>query len=618
MPTSFSKILSPERAASDVLDADTLLGAAVREVAGTSGGGPATASKSYALSTLPVRGYNRRRYAQSIYARNICTLADGRVATVVIDEDQHPTLCVRAADSDLWETVLDLRDVPGDPFGVQVDDSHNTYSVIEDAAGYVHIMGNLHTEVMKYARTTTAGNLATFAAATVGGTSDHWDKVSYPDLFLVDGSLMLLYRNGLATQGVTYLQRFNTGTQTWTEVRTVLDGDPSAEGPYSCAALVHEGKFGMFVTWREGGAADTNSGYNFIESADLGATWTRADGTAQPMPMTHANSVDIITLEQGSGFINQCGGAYDENGHPRSGATLYDGDGNTQYNLIHFNGTTWATEQVSAFTTRMETVGLTTLQLVVARPDIVCHNGRDYLIGRATNDGHNGSPLIFDATPGADHRPAPIADMDLAGWEPGAIDLNGLATGKVNMLLTTIDQANDSELNWNRQWLGLLTIDLSHLATLTAGGTRVPTIRALPGAATTQYVAAVGGTVEGDVASSVLAHGNVPARVVGPGCRVFVKLRGRFIFNSGTTTATAYLRAQPVGGALSTEDVCKFTMSSSIQGVWESPWEPLAFTPYVEVDGTRRDTRLVPRFVADNAAGVTVESWSIIVGVLNA
>lgn len=623
----YVEILSPTRAASDLLNPSSALGEAALELLDQAAGARAALpGRALATRTLPIAGWNTRRFQQSVYSRNIHTTPDGVVYVAVWGFDKNPYLCIGRVGSERW-TLLNLRTIPGDPFGELVDDVHNTLSVITDASGRIHVWGNVHTTPLRYARTSAPGDPSTFAAATIPGGHT---EVTYPDPFMVDGVLLLMYRNGYATEGQTYLTRWDDAAATWSTPKMLVNGAPSKEGPYASPVLVYRGqngrwKFGFFGTWRSDGSAHTCSGFWFVESDDFGATLTRADGAVQAMPMTHANSVDVIPVAHGSGIVNQEGGAYDEHGRPRCAITLYDAAGKTQYHLVHYDGAVWGNEQLTEFTKRMETgtaeQAVTTLLLDVARPHLVCYDGRDYLLGRTTYDGHNGRPFIIDATPGADHRPAHIADMDLVGWEPGAFDLGGIARGELNILITPIDQHADSERNYDRQWLGVITIRLDRLADVRAGLVKLPTIRPLPGtSAATPYAAVVGGTAEAAVPRDVLARAFIASRTNFPGRRLFVKARGRIGYNTGTSSGAIFLRASnPNATPTSEEDVCRMTLEKAdSHGFFETPWEPLLLSPYLGSDGKQRDTLLTPWAVANHAAGLNVENFSIVVGYLDA
>lgn len=614
--------LTPELAARDVRNPASLIGDAVRDVLAEEGGGSgATGNKIVKVKTVPLHLYNKRRWQSSTYGRNVYTAADGTQYVALWNEDQNPYLCVGHMDSDRWDTVINLRTITGDPFGVLTDDSHCTLSVFHDVtSGHTFIDGNNHGDPLRSARTLTAGDLSTLASVPVGGSTSLSNQATYPDIFKVGDTVLRTFRNGAAIAGQTMFQKFDRTSAAWSAPVVIIDGAPSSEGPYPCAAIVQGGKFGFFVTWREGGAADTNSGYTFIESADLGATFQRADGAAQTMPMTHANSVNIITLTTGSGMVNQSGGAYNEEGHPRSSIMFYDADGNTQYDVVRWDGNTWEQKQITQFTTRVETLGLTTLNLTTGRPNMFCVGNRDYIVGRSADNGMNGAPFIIDATEGADHRPVKLVDMDLAGWEPSAIDLGGLALGKLNLLVTPIDTASDSETNWDSQWGGVVSLDLEQIAAFMSGMAKTPTIRTVDsfGNNLEAVVPVTTAGIEQAIAATVLAYGLISRRSYGKGAQMFARLTLRVQFASGTTSATMFLRETPTAGSLPVRDLCRLVLpSTSFTGIRQTPWEPLS-SPYTETDGVGRDARLIPRIVADNAAGLTISGWRIDIGVLDA
>lgn len=598
---------------------ESVVGAAVRSVAG----GGEVYRPAISLSTLPVLGNNRRRWQTSVYqVSNIIETVDGlKQYAVVIRADMHQVICQRdrsTAGWSKWREVIDLRTIAGDPFGEQVDDSHNTFSLALDPDGNLHVWGNMHTNAMRYARTTSPGNLSTLTGFSPW--SANANGVTYPTPFTdTDGDLYCGWRNGYATSGDYFVSRW-TGAETgWTPALRVLNGTTSNEGAYPHNPAVRNGKIGFFYMWRGSGDASTNTDFGYIESLDGGSTWQDIDGNVLALPITHATAPVIIDAPVGSGLINQGGADIDAAGHPHAGVQMYDADGNTQLFHVYHDGESWHVDQVTNWSHRIETVGQTTLLLDVARVQAVCApNGRTYFITRTRNEGFNGAPIMLDVTPGGDPTPFKLADINLDGWEP-AYDTAGLRRdGMLRMLITPIAPVADSRTNWDAQWLGVLEVDMVQIGSIQAGKTRIPTIRTIRTFDRGLEARNVGSVVEAPVSREVLPTGYVDTRDFGKADVLFTRLLVFAGFESGTTSATLLIRAQPNAGLLPTEDVSSVRMvNSSLAGLRATPWEPLAKSPYVEMDGSRRATWLVPRLVTSDAAGISIRTFSLEVGILD-
>lgn len=612
---------------------DSVIGSAVRAAAGSSDGSTIPNRPAIAISTLSVQGNNRRRWQTSVYqVSNTLLSRDGLTEyAVVIRSDMHQVICSRELDPDSgwsnWAETIDLRSLTGDPFGPQVDDSHNTFSLAEDESGNIHVSGNMHTSPMHYARTTVPGDLSTLTGYTPWASNA--DLVTYPVPYIdTSGVLCMTWRNGYATSGDYYISRFVGGT--WTVATRILNGTASGEGAYAHNMAMRGGKLGLFFMWRGSGDASTNTDFGYIESLTNGATWQDIDGNSLALPVTHATAPVIIPAATGSGLINQGGADFDINGHPHAGVLMYDGNGNTQVFHVWHDGEDWQVEQVTEWSHRIETIGQTTLDLQVARIQALCTaSGRTYLVTRTAHEGLGGAPVMIDVTPGADRTPFKLMEMDLNGWEPAYDVPRFRRTGDLTMLVTPIAPNADSRTNWDAQWLGVLTVDMDQVAAIQAGLSRLPTVRTIRSyqrglqadavmATTGSPPVAVAPNVDGAVDRTILPTGLIPASESGKGAVLFAKVTAWVVFESGSSSATLYLRAQPNAGSLPTRDLSYIRMvNSSITGLFSLPWEPLPNSPYVETNGTMRDTWVVPRLVVNNAAGVEIRSYTIEVGILD-
>lgn len=406
---------------------------------------------------LPEPVDNTWRYNQSSYSEdNVLTLDDGTMYAVWIRSgDLHAMVGKLPAGSPVWET-FDLRTIAGDPFGNQSPDGHNTFVLGIGPDGRVHVSGNVHGVALRYAVTTNPGNITAWSTPGMVGVDEA--STSYPRFVnTIDGTLFFLYRSGTSGQGKYVLNRW-TGS-TWVRVAIVADGNPSLENAYENRVVANlEGGLDFSFMWRETSGAETNRHGFYVRWT--GSEWLRSDGTTQAMPVTHANCEIILPLEQSTGLVNQTGMDIDLAGNPHIVWMFYDVGGKTQYYHQWHDGATWHIEQVTSFVDRVETIAVVgTLQLIVARPAIVCApTGRIFIIGRARSTEGN-RPLLIDVTsPG---NPSTVLfDMALSEWEP-AFDTRSLRRdGILRMLVTDVESPATAGTGYDRQWAGILGIDL--------------------------------------------------------------------------------------------------------------------------------------------------------------
>jgi hypothetical protein len=257
---------------------------------------------------------NGRAFVQD----NLWTAGDEQYA-VWAAEDGTPLAGRRASEADAWD-VVDLAALPGNPLDAPTDpDDHNVYVVGVDAAGHVHVAGNMHNDPLRYVRTRVPGDLGTFEAAGVAGPAD---EVTYPRFVgLPDGTLLFFRREGGAGRGETLLDRIGPGDDGWEHVGTVLDGTATRESPYLHRVAVDpdDGRIHLVVTWRASPDPDTANDVGYLASADGGRTWATSTGRPVALPATHDSVETVVdTADTGSGLVNQGGAAVDAQGRPHA------------------------------------------------------------------------------------------------------------------------------------------------------------------------------------------------------------------------------------------------------------------------------------------------------------
>ena len=558
-------------------------------------------------------GYQHAAYTQD----NVTTLDDGTQYWVGINASTKPVISKRNVDTGTdWATPFDLSTIAGDPFQPQAADSHNTFALGVDSNGRVIVAGNMHENPMRCAYTTNPGDLTAWTVVPPSGDGTQ-DQCTYVSFFTAgDGVLFRYWRDGAATQGNVFFDRWNPTTLAFENQVTFMNGVVSAEGPYPWrVAVSREGKIGVFFCWRGEAGADTNNDLCYVESVDNGATWRRADGSAQTLPITHANAQVIVPAQTGDGLLNQGGSDFDIDERPHAGIQLYDANGKTQIHHVWWNGTAWVNDQVTNWRETVVQAGQTTLDLVVARPQVVCSDqGRTLLITRTRGEGLNGRPVCIDVTPGAGNNVFPILDMDLEEWEP-AIDSRALRSrNALTMFVGSILSPANSRRSWQRQWGGVLTVHLDKIDELATRRAKLPTIRTLK----TYYVGPET-TLTNTSDANIVTFGvpQIARQQIGPGVKVFMRWSARMQLVAPTTSGTYYFNASPDsgGGAEDTYKVGEMFYQSGMYAGMATPWVPLPGTPY-NLGGLDRDTRLIFRGYADNAAGMKFGAWTVEVGIL--
>lgn len=618
----------------------SVIGAAVRAAAPSPT--PLPARRAAAITQLPVFLNNRRRWQQSAYTQdNLQTAPDGSQAFVGVDKDLKQFVAKRPSiDSNKWQ-VVDVSAI----LGPQVDDSHNTPTLTLLPDGNWMLAGNVHAAPLNWGITTTPGDITTFVKLAVPANADQATYVMHPPAMGTGAfstrTQFQFWRNGLATSGDFYYRRYDPSLPSkFTEPVKLFNGIVSNEGAYLNRIATRGLMMALFFLWRGSGDASTNTDLGYVQGtfneSTKALTFTRIDGSPQTVPITHANAQTILPTPIESGAINQCGATINRNFQPLAIEQFYAADGSSHLYLVTYNydTATWNKEDITPeWVMRNETIGATTLFLNSARPQIISTaSGKTYVLARTIGENLRGRPIIIDVSPGASRRPAFLFDHDLNGWEP-AFDATALADrDELHMMMTPIDQNSDSKTGWTKQagWIFIAPCD--YLPDIVSGRARIggiTTIRQFPfPALVNNAVETVDGPIlypnpraaeQGQAAriQAFMTQSLEVGQLFGQGVKLFVRLSLKASFETGTTTGRVYVRVQPSAGSLPVEDVCSLEfVNSSLTGVKQTPWEPLANSPYVETNGTIRASRFSLRGSCNNAAGIALDSVVIEVGIL--
>jgi BNR repeat-containing family member len=259
-----------------------------------------------------------------------------------------------------WETV-NLSKVAGNALAAPTEnDQHNVYSIALDAAGGVHVAGNMHNDPLRYVRSP-SGDLSRWTNVPPPTAGEY---VTYPAFVgLRDGTLLFWHREGIAGYGAIVLEALDPGATAWRSLGTVLDGRPSGEGPYihHVAQDPRSWTIHLLFEWRAGRTTATNSDVGYARSDDGGRTWETSTGTPLRLPITHATAETVIdTLPAGTGLLNAGGLTVDARGQPHGVVTFSGRGGEKTFEHIWLDDGGWHREQLDDlfFDGRAQIVGM--------------------------------------------------------------------------------------------------------------------------------------------------------------------------------------------------------------------------------------------------------------------
>ena len=500
---------------------------------------------------------------------------------IVVNTSKNPVVCKRDINTGVT-TTFDLSTVSGNPLSAPTaDDLHNVYSLAVDSDGYIHVSGNHHGNALRYIRSNNPETISAWTTIGMVGTEEN--AVTYPAfLKLPNGKLLFFYRNGASGNGNTYVNTYNTSTQTWARTAFLFDGITSGESAYLNHIGVDwsTGTIHIMLVWRGTGNANTNNDICYVKSSDEGITWKKYDGTTYTLPITHSTvEVVVDTDATGSGLVNQCGFEVGTDGVPHGAFWLYDTNGYTQMHHVYHNDTEWVNEQVTNWTYRLETnVGVLGGQL--SRPSVVVTtDNRVFFVYRNSIE-NKGSIRMMEVTPGNKRVDFPILNLDLYDYE---FTFDTECMKKDNILSAIISPCNSYSTstptyynanNWNKQINGLLNINMSSINDLIKQKVKLPCMKLMTGS---NFTAAENTTSTTFAAMSSPLVANYNNGIIYndsfKGKRLFYRLTARANQVSGTGFVIGI--AEVIAGTAAQ----LLPFSETGNALKSTPWIPLKSTP---------------------------------------
>lgn len=332
------------------------------------------------------------------------------------DGDGYVTLGKRKLGSDDW--TLQRTQYKG-----KVTDGHNVISIGVDGDGYVHASFDHHGHPLRYAKSTAPGSLELGDMIQMIGDGEQ--DVTYPEFYtLADGDMIFAYRSGASGRGNLVLNRYDTGSKTWSRVHDVLIDGEGERNAYWQMFADPKGTLHLSWVWRETWLVETNHDLCYARSDDGGKTWKRSDGTPYQLPITQATAEKAWEIPQNSELINQTSMTADAKGHPFIATYWRDQESRTpQYRLVWHDGKKWRMSTVGERKTPFSLAGGGTKMIPIARPRIVSDGRKACYIFR---DEERGSKVSVAYTPQLGKKDWTVTDMtdfSVDAWEPSH-DLN--------------------------------------------------------------------------------------------------------------------------------------------------------------------------------------------------
>jgi hypothetical protein len=377
-----------------------------------------------------------------IFRQDPITSWNNRQFAAYYDADSHVVLATRTIGETNWKTtVTDLRG--------NTKDAHNDISLIADGEGFLHISWDHHGHPLHYARSKTPGSIELTSMPMTGKNEGN---VTYPQFFkLADGNLIFLFRDGASGRGNLVVNRYESKTQTWTQLHANLISGENRRNAYPQACVDGRGSIHVSWVWRESGDVATNHDLCYARSDDGGRSWKKSDAAAYTIPITAATAELASAISQKHELINQTSMCTDSEGRPII-ATYFRPEGQkiVQYFVIHHDGKAWKTVQAMQRTTPFSLSGMGSKQIPISRPQVLARNDNGktgvWLIFRDAERGSRVSMAVCDDLARPAWTTSDLTDFSVRYWEPSYDHIRWQRDGVLDLFVQIVGQGDGETL----------------------------------------------------------------------------------------------------------------------------------------------------------------------------
>lgn len=262
-----------------------------------------------------------------------------------------------------------------------VADAHNCISLMVDGRGYLHLAWDHHGNRLNYVKSLLPGSLKLSDRLTMTGKNE--DNVTYPEFYrMKDGGLIFMYRDGSSGKGNLVMNRYDPGTESWTQVQSNLIDGEGQRNAYWQACIDKAGTIHVSWVWRESPDVASNHDMCYARSLDNGQTWEKSTGESYRLPIVSANAEYVARVPQKSELINQTSMCADDNGNPII-ASYWKEAGSVvpQYQIMYIRNREWKVQNTGFRKTGFSLSGVGTKKIPIARPQVLSLTSKKTVCG---------------------------------------------------------------------------------------------------------------------------------------------------------------------------------------------------------------------------------------------
>lgn len=422
----------------------SLLGPACQSSPDEAGARSHASSPSDQIQLLEVGlGWAANSINAVIFRRNSVVSHEHQQYVAYYNPDGKVMLARRELGTEAWEVVET-------PYTGNVNDAHNSISIMVDGEGYLHMCWDHHVHPLRYVRSVAPGSLELTEKMPMTGQKEA--KVTYPEFYrLPNGNLLFLYRDGSSGNGSLILNHYDTATQTWTQRQENLIDGEGERNAYWQMCTDAQGWLHLSWVWRETGGVETNHDMGYAVSKDAGRSWQRTDGSAYAMPINQANAEYAARIPQQSELINTTSMYADGQGRPYI-VSYWRPEGTEvpQYQLVYHDGRQWAVQQISQRKTPFRLSGGGTKRIPISRPQVLAReqDGRieAYLLFRDAERDKKVSLAVCEDLQHPSWQVQDLTDFSVDQWEPSYDTQRWQEAGELHVFVQRVEQGDGEKV----------------------------------------------------------------------------------------------------------------------------------------------------------------------------
>lgn len=252
-----------------------------------------------------------------------------------------------------------------------VNDAHNSISIMADGDGYLHVSWDHHGHPLRYAKSIAPLSLELGDKQPMTGELE--ENVTYPEFYkMPNGDLIFIYRDGQSGKGNLVLNRYNVKTKTWNQLqKNLIDGE-GKRNAYAQSCIDNQGVIHISWVWRETPDVATNHDLCYAKSLDGGITWMNSKGEKYTLPIIAETSEYAALIPQNSELINQTAMTTDSKGNPYIATYWREKNSDIpQYHIVYNKDNEWKVMNLNFRNTPFSLKGGGTKRIPISRPQLI-------------------------------------------------------------------------------------------------------------------------------------------------------------------------------------------------------------------------------------------------------